>query len=51
MVKALKYEIMDKKIPKGEADKGLGLGSTPDWSAQGDFHYFPPCPSWLPVWA
>lgn len=29
MVIPLKYNIMDRKIPKGETDKGLSLGSTP----------------------
>lgn len=38
MVLALKYNIVLNKILKGETDKGLGLGSKPDWSAREDFH-------------
>jgi hypothetical protein len=49
MVIVLKYDITDITTPKGETDKGLSLGSKPDWSAQGDFHYFRLVPSGSPV--
>lgn len=37
MVIAFKYDIMNKKISQDETDKGLSLGSKPDWSPKGIF--------------